>query len=464
MRKVTTFLSASLALTLASAAIAQNAPDMFKDLDPMHWAYAATEDLRSKGIVIGYPDGYFRGKRTLTRYEFAVALDRALKQLPTGKDGAPGPPGPPGPQGDAGPMGPPGMKPEEVAEFQRLAHEFRDELAALGNSVTAVNRKLDNLAHEVADLRARIDRMPQVYGHYWMGFRTDIARTAYTDENGVVLNTSALHTDAVVGGRSTGYSDSNKLAGAVVSELGLGVKANIAGGAKFDGEILGSTYANYEGGTVGVVGAGYTVDPATSFYVHHAMITTPFDAVGRGSEFTVGRFGEQLGHLILWKPTTDLYLTNPFEDDGMYYVDGLRLRSNFGSVNTELVVAKSSSNTSNNGFAYDQPFVGSQNANIFSGHSLPIGQTFMSGPGGNAQIHMPIDELAAFSAGFGFNLLDKAGHLRLSALAASNNKSPADPFSDPNISTALVLGADADVKLADRINVTADFAKSLTGQ
>ena len=36
------------------------------------------QDLAYKGIVVGYPDGNFSGDRTLTRYEFAVALDRAI--------------------------------------------------------------------------------------------------------------------------------------------------------------------------------------------------------------------------------------------------------------------------------------------------------------------------------------------------------------------------------------------------
>src|SRR5437016_14651683 len=100
MRKGLTFLGASLALALVMTVQGQNAPDMFKDLDTTHWAYAATESLRSKGIVIGYPDGYFRGKRTLTRYEFAVALDRALKSIMAV----------PGPKGDTGPKGEQGDK------------------------------------------------------------------------------------------------------------------------------------------------------------------------------------------------------------------------------------------------------------------------------------------------------------------------------------------------------------------
>src|SRR2546428_594783 len=121
MRKALSFLGASLILTLAAVANAQEpkAPDMFKDVDTSHWAYPAVESLRSKNIVVGYPDGYFRGKRTLTRYEFAVALDRALKSLVPGPNN-PGGPGPQGPQGErgergeTGAQGPPGMIPDTV--------------------------------------------------------------------------------------------------------------------------------------------------------------------------------------------------------------------------------------------------------------------------------------------------------------------------------------------------------------
>lgn len=51
---------------------------VFPDVPENHWAYAMVQDLAYKGIVVGYPDGNFSGDRTLTRYEFAVALDRAI--------------------------------------------------------------------------------------------------------------------------------------------------------------------------------------------------------------------------------------------------------------------------------------------------------------------------------------------------------------------------------------------------
>lgn len=51
---------------------------VFPDVPENHWAYMMVQDLAYKGIVVGYPDGNYQGNRTLTRYEFAVALDRAI--------------------------------------------------------------------------------------------------------------------------------------------------------------------------------------------------------------------------------------------------------------------------------------------------------------------------------------------------------------------------------------------------
>src|SRR5689334_9715963 len=101
MKRVTRSLAVIFGLTLAAAAGAQQNP--FKDVDPkdMHWAYEAVDNLQKKGILIGYPDGYYRGKRTLTRFELAVAIDRLLKNLPQ----TPGPAGPQGPAGGNGAQG-----------------------------------------------------------------------------------------------------------------------------------------------------------------------------------------------------------------------------------------------------------------------------------------------------------------------------------------------------------------------
>jgi len=47
-----------------------------------HWAYDAVQTLVDEGIIIGYPDGTFRGDRVMTRYEFAMAISRLLDIMP----------------------------------------------------------------------------------------------------------------------------------------------------------------------------------------------------------------------------------------------------------------------------------------------------------------------------------------------------------------------------------------------
>jgi hypothetical protein len=56
------------------------AEQLFPDVPENHWAYEYVNTLVSKGIIEGYPDGTFGGDRTMTRYEFAAMLFRAMEQ------------------------------------------------------------------------------------------------------------------------------------------------------------------------------------------------------------------------------------------------------------------------------------------------------------------------------------------------------------------------------------------------
>ena len=56
------------------------AEQLFPDVPQNHWAYEYVNGLVAKGIIEGYPDGTFGGDRTMTRYEFAVMLFRAMEQ------------------------------------------------------------------------------------------------------------------------------------------------------------------------------------------------------------------------------------------------------------------------------------------------------------------------------------------------------------------------------------------------
>ena len=52
---------------------------MFPDVPENHWAYEAVEAMAKSGLVKGYPDGEFKGDRTMTRYEFAQIVYNAIQ-------------------------------------------------------------------------------------------------------------------------------------------------------------------------------------------------------------------------------------------------------------------------------------------------------------------------------------------------------------------------------------------------
>lgn len=149
-----------------------------------HWAYDAVQRLVDEGIIIGYPDGTFRGNRAMTRYEFAMAISRLLDVLPKGTAGAgsAGPAGPAGPQGPAGPAGAMGSKGEmgpagpagkmDEAQIEalvkRLMDEFKDELAALSADVAGLKGDVADLGDRVATLE-EMSRRPKAFG--WIDWR-----------------------------------------------------------------------------------------------------------------------------------------------------------------------------------------------------------------------------------------------------------------------------------------------------
>ncbi|WP_448865967.1 ESPR-type extended signal peptide-containing protein [Dialister invisus] len=51
----------------------------FPDVPKDHWAYQYVKSLADRGLLEGYPDGEFKGDRSMTRYEFAAIIYRALQ-------------------------------------------------------------------------------------------------------------------------------------------------------------------------------------------------------------------------------------------------------------------------------------------------------------------------------------------------------------------------------------------------
>lgn len=437
MRKVLPYLGASLALLAAAWASPAKAQDQnpFKDVPTDHWAYQAVTDLQQKGIIVGYPDGYFRGKRTLTRYEFAVALDRALAKLQA-MPGPAGPPGPQGPQGEQGPPGPPGMTPEEVNELRNLTHEFQTDLANLGADVKQINQRLDELADQVKTINQRLDKMPQIGGDVFFGFRSNLSRLPFIDESGI-------------------FQPKNKsLAENVYSthDLHLTVGVNLPDNVKGNLDIVSSNYLSSYGGG----GLGTTPGPSINGYpqnttVYKANLEIPISFLGKDTALTIGRFGNQVTPLTYYRPTTDYYFDLPWYNDGNWIQDGFRLHAKFGSAETQLFAGSFSSLTGTGGTPnINTPIIGNvyglrgfSPIAPFYGLSM-LGNTTATQVGG-VHIGVPLFKYGEI----GVSLIDLSGPVAVGPLPYNN---------------VLVYGVNLKLNEFGKFNVSGEAAKSVRGK
>src|SRR5664279_1801874 len=109
-------LPAPATVVQANAAAAEG----FKDVPANHWAYPALQQLQADGIVLGYPDGTFRGKRAITRYELAAITARAIKQVQTLLANA---------------ATAPKVSPDDIATLRKLIDDNTTQLAAVQKDV-----------------------------------------------------------------------------------------------------------------------------------------------------------------------------------------------------------------------------------------------------------------------------------------------------------------------------------------
>jgi S-layer homology domain len=84
-------IPAVIALTAAlSFGVSAHAQTSFADVPAGHWAQEAIKRAVDCGIILGYPDGTFRGKQAITRYEAAAMIGRLLDAIKEGKCGLTG--------------------------------------------------------------------------------------------------------------------------------------------------------------------------------------------------------------------------------------------------------------------------------------------------------------------------------------------------------------------------------------
>ncbi|MGB3642474.1 MAG: iron uptake porin [Rivularia sp. (in: cyanobacteria)] len=104
--------------------------DSLSDIQPSHWAFQSVKSLVERyGCVAGYPDGTYRGNRSMTRYEFAALLNGCLDRM-TQLIAA---------------SGNTTVTTTDMATVNKLREEFQGELATLRGKVDALEYRTEAL-------------------------------------------------------------------------------------------------------------------------------------------------------------------------------------------------------------------------------------------------------------------------------------------------------------------------------
>jgi len=126
-KRLVASLAAAMVLGVAGSAFAAANP--FVDVPANNWAYTSVKMLAKAGIVDGYSDGTFKGDKTITRYEMAQIVAKAM--VNEAKANA-----------------------EQKAEIEKLKAEYTDELTKLGVRMDTLESKMGNIKFG-ADARIR---------------------------------------------------------------------------------------------------------------------------------------------------------------------------------------------------------------------------------------------------------------------------------------------------------------------
>ena len=185
-------VAVTTALTVAFAVPAFANP--FADVPAKHWAYDAVNKLAQAGVVDGYGDGTFRGDKTVTRYEMAQIIAKAMTKS---------------------------VNADQKETLDKLSKEFGTELTTLGVKVDGLQDQVDKMVKisgdarvrygavennsDNTDFRARVSFDGKINDDMKFNARVTSGNIAYDDSNsGIKLDTAnvsfnALGLDTTIG-------------------------------------------------------------------------------------------------------------------------------------------------------------------------------------------------------------------------------------------------------------------------
>jgi predicted porin/DNA-directed RNA polymerase specialized sigma24 family protein len=441
MKRLMIGLGVAIAMTFAGSAWAQ----VPRDVPPGHWAYDAIEELFDLGVLKGYPDGTFKGKAPLTRYEFAIAIRDALAAIRQQidevraqiKEGQPTQPSQP-----TTPTQPqPGITAEERAKLQgipadtaqrlqnleeamarinRLATEFQDELASLGVDVESAKRDLANLRKRVEAIEEELKRLRITGDVTFVVFATNglDARQA-ADLNNRLTATGRILSDVHV-----------------LHELGLNIAGRLGEAASGEVSLVVGNWLPFLGSASQFPTQRRPVLNNTDIVLYKATVNAPISLFGNEVNLTIGRFENRIHPLTLWRADVDAYTTIDRYDNGYYSMDGAKATIGFGAFQLGLFAAKNATVNTNN----DTNFMAVRGGILATPAAHPTVETLTG---------IVADQSAGVTleANLGEQIGLSAEYVSLKATASGPNRVD-------------VFGGHLKANLIDRLTITADYAQS----
>ena len=444
-------LSMILGAALVTPAFAQEG---YPDVKDDHWAYEAILVLKKEGLMVGYPDGAFNGKKIPTRYEMASAIYAVytklksitdshaakIEALQKTVDGMSGNVTTPGTPVDMQPLKDAvaalqndvrAMKSysDDIATLKKLTDRFEKELTSLGVDVEAIKKDLSDLSARVKALESK---KPTVDISGDVNFYIS---TGWAKDGGIGINQD---------GKGFGFGvNSSKGAGfqdlSVLHDAALNLKGTNETGPMWEvtlnfGNAVGGGFGD-QASVANNFGTLYT-EQGTNFIISKAVVNVGQQSLfGLGFTAKLGRQGYKVSPWIFQRLDNTSFFSNERWDNGEWTLDGGVV--SFGNKVTKLDVILGRTSTNNGTNAALQPImIGAEqygigfsgaNANTVFGDATVTNQV----PGG-----LSVDRI--LGANFTTKLTEK-GNLNASWLQLdSDNKI------GPNaVNRAEVWGADA---------------------
>lgn len=223
MKKSLLKVAVTTALTFAVAVPVFANP--FADVQKDHWAYDAVNVLAKDGIVDGYGDGTFKGDKTMTRYEMAQIIAKAMAKTD--------------------------VSAADKATIEKLAKEFSSELKDMGIKVDEVKAEQERAkitgdarlrfgatdnGSDDTDFRARIGVTGKINQDLTFNTRLSSGDISYDKEStGIKLDTANVGFHAFGLDNTIGRQDVKVGTGMILDDTINGIQSDIGSVKLFAG-------------------------------------------------------------------------------------------------------------------------------------------------------------------------------------------------------------------------------------